>query len=906
MAPEQAQGLVRQIGPPADVYALGAILYELLAGRPPFKGPNVIETLRQVVSDEVVPPSRLQSRISRDLETICLKCLAKEPHRRYASAAELADDLDHYLDGRPIRARRTPFWERGFKWARRHPTAATLAALGLTASLALAATGVWYQDHLRRLDKADGARLAARLSEGTGQLLKGQNELDWGRPDEAKVTLSNLLTATRDEPRRLADLRGRATALLPQADAAIDRDLAAAARRAAEERARGQYRRFRDAKDSALYHETQFAGLDPTASRRATRASAQAALAVFAAAGAGDGWSLGPLPGTLSPAERRATRTSARVALAVFAAAGADGGWSLGPLPDSLSAEERRDVEEGCYVLLLILAGAEDRPEQGLRRLAAADKLRPPTRAYHRRRADCLARLGDDSGAAQARLEAERLTPETAFDHFLTGLDRYGQRHWAAAIGSFDTALRLQPNHFWAHALSAVCCLQPELKRPEQAKVHLSACLQREPRFAWLYVLRGFASYQAAGFARDAATETGAPFEPAEADYRTAESLLANRPNPELRYVLLVNRGLLRLERRQWDGAVGDLEAAIRLNGRHYLAYANLAQVYQRWGKADEAVAQFGRAIAVRPDLAALYRGRADVELNRRDPTPAQRARALADLDRAIRLEVPGNPVLARDQTSRALLLFQGGRDPEALTACDAALAVVPDHAEALLVRVRALLKLKRYDDALRSCDALVSGGKPSAEVHELRRLAREGLDDFAGALEDLTQALSLRPGRPDLLARRGELYLIENSPLLALRDFEEAVRLDPGHADARAGLAAARVRLGRYREAVADAEAAARLAPADHRVLYKAGRVYALAAVAASAEVRRTGPDAVAVVARYQDRAVGLVRAARERVPAAERAAFEAALRTDPAFGPLRRRLRPARPAEPGVQAAR
>src|SRR5262249_45599534 len=163
--------------------------------------------------------------------------------------------------------------------------------------------------------------------------------------------------------------------------------------------------------------------------------------------------------------------------------------------------------------------------------------------------------------------------------------------------------------------------------------------------------------------------------------------------------------------------------------GRHYLAYANLAQVDQRRGKPDEAVAEFGRAIAVRPDLAALYRGRADVELNRDDPTSDQRGRALADLDQAIRPEAPGHPVPARDQANRALLFFSDHDDIQALAACDAALAVVPDHPEAHLLRVRALLRLNRYDEALRACDALVSRGKPSAEVFDIRRLARERLD---------------------------------------------------------------------------------------------------------------------------------------------------------------------------------
>src|SRR5262249_39131104 len=140
MAPEQARGETKNVGPTADIYALGAILYDMLTGRPPFKGTSAIETVKQVIEAEPVSPSRIQFRVPRDLETICLKCLQKEPRKRYATARELAEDLNRYLSGEPIRARRTPPIERAYKWTKRHPPLAALLTLAVLGTSTLIGT----------------------------------------------------------------------------------------------------------------------------------------------------------------------------------------------------------------------------------------------------------------------------------------------------------------------------------------------------------------------------------------------------------------------------------------------------------------------------------------------------------------------------------------------------------------------------------------------------------------------------------------------------------------------------------------------------------------------------------------------------------------------------------------------
>jgi tetratricopeptide (TPR) repeat protein len=209
MAPEQAAGHARAVGPAADVYALGAILYEALGGRPPFRAPDYLQTLEQVRTQEPQSLSRLRPGLPFDLVTICSKCLAKEPEKRYATAADLADDLRRFHAGEPILARPVPIWERALKWTRRHPAQGALAGLVLLAIAGALLGGAFHTVQLRREIERTQAnyrearavinQMLGRLEERSAAELPGLKELQRAQVEDA-LTFFERISRERKAP----------------------------------------------------------------------------------------------------------------------------------------------------------------------------------------------------------------------------------------------------------------------------------------------------------------------------------------------------------------------------------------------------------------------------------------------------------------------------------------------------------------------------------------------------------------------------------------------------------------------------------------------------------------------------------------------------------------------------------
>ncbi len=600
MAPEQAEGK-KNIGPPADIYALGAILYEMLTGRPPFRAATTFDTILQVVADEPVPPTQLNPKVPRDLETICLKCLSKEPARRYASALDLAEDVRRFHSGNAIHGRRTPAWERAWKWARRRPTTAALIVALALAGLGVMAGGVFYglyKDQqataLRRqferdrkidsmLDQGKEAEAAGRLA-----LAEGRNE-DAARLFAAAAQhLDGALTTLDAEPEVHED------SLRAQIEEHRDQVRQHLEEYEARRRIQSKVSAFMTDYHEVLFHEISPTDLYQASNREQVLRLAPAALARF---GVSAEWSAKSVRALTAERERFA------------------------------SPQQFTQVVEVCYKILLVwaeaavvappgikepaaagaqrrawLAGVGARDWQGARDGDAAGVSHPPSALPN-----AGGRYGGSSGGpgpCQGNAVAHRSGSFPGRDGVLAqgGCGASGpglRRDVATSGGSFLGTIPASP-------LSAA---RESLGRGQGGVDRLPGPPARVP-------LGSPPAHSAHVELNDLAA--------AEEDF---DRVLKESTDPVQRYVALVNRMPLRMKQKRAADALVDLEQAIKLFPTDHRAYVNRAQIYGARRDWARAIGELSWAIKVlEPKVdPLLHYSRAFAYLERKD-RPAARA----------------------------------------------------------------------------------------------------------------------------------------------------------------------------------------------------------------------------------------------------------------------------------------
>ena len=856
MAPEQARGAVHEVGPAADVWALGAVLYECLTGCPPFRGATVYETMRSVLSEEPALPSSLNEKVPRDLETICIKCLNKEPGGRYGSALELAEDLRRYREGEPILARPAARWERAWKWARREPAKA--AAIGAVTLALLAGTAGTILYGLYTEQRAKEATAKARQLE---KQQEQQQKLDRLRNSAEEAEVANrFVDAYRDWTAALAvldndpnavddDLRSRLEARRKRV-----RELLAERARADAERNElltrrkdftDRVKRFDRARYEVVFHAISISGESRTADTMVVRRAAPEALEELG------------LDVTKRPEEFAGGFERFRACVE--------------------SPAQLDKLANDCYQILLAWSAAEmtpgaaaddaeASPRRALRLLDAAAALAAvypleKSQAYHLRRAQVYEQLDKKTEATAERERAKDIAPTAVIDLFEAALQHFRKGEFDLATADCERVLQREPNDFWTQYVSALCNLQQ--KQWSVALVRLEACLEKRPNSPWLLMHRALAHAGAKNFSA------------AEADF---ERVLRDAPSPSFRAIVLTNRSTVWIQQQRWTDAEHDLLQAIELRPKAYQGYVNLAMVYQQQGKRAEAVRAMNKAIECQPQNANLYLVRARLQLARGEEKAARQ-----DYEEFLAREPKGDPLRwAESRVEVARFKLKAGEIDQALADCDAVLQVVPNFAAAHRQRAEVLLRQEQYNKAGQALESyLAAGGPVTPEIQRARGLILSRSGKHAEATAAFTRALILR-GDADIYSLRGWEYVAREAARPALDDFDAALALEKTHLVALRGRATALVLLGRMPEAEVAAEAALKQGERTPDALLQVARIFSLA-------VGQRGVEGNAL--RFHDRALKLLREAMGKLPddEARRTFWKNKVEKSPAFLPLR-----------------
>jgi serine/threonine-protein kinase len=777
MAPEQAAGKSKDLGPAADIYALGAILYELLTGRPPFKSETPMETVLQVLVQDPVPPARLNARVPRDLETICLKCLEKAPGRRYATALALAEDLRRFGAGEPIVARPAGWLEKGLKWARRKPAAAALGSVSL--ALVLLGGGLWWKLAQDRADRRARTSRAVEQAMAEAALLARQARED---PAGGPGKWAEALSAAK-----------RAEGLLAQGEAGEE----------LHERVHGFVRDMADAeldariKANAAQRDRRMLKRMDEAHLLQTAVDSDhyvwgRAIPEYAGAFREYGIDVPRLAVADAAARLRARPIRQRLAAALDH-------WAS--LLDHQSKDRRH---------LLAVARAADpdpwrnrlrtafvnRDVAALRRMADSQAVAAQPSLTLELLGQSLSRTGEVSAAARLLQKAQHLHPsEFWINHDLAYyLSMLKPPPLTEVIRYYSAALALRSDNPGVYNNLGLALA--DQGRLDEALRCYEAAMDLKPSFVLAHVNRGnvlrkknqldraLAAYRRALRLRKdfvpahnglgIVLQARGQLDAAITSFRTAIRLKNDFAQAH------TNLGNVLLEKGQLDLAIASHHEAIRLDKGFAEAYNNLAVVLTRKGRLDLVIAACRQAIRLKPDYAeAHYRlGYALTETGQPD-------QAIVALRQAIRL----NKDLAAAHYSLGMALSDKGHLDQAIASIQTALRINGDYGEAYYGLGNALVAKGQLDQAIVSYRTAIRFMPGSAEAHYGLGNALLVQGKLDQAIASFETAVRLKKDFPQAHFGLGFAFRKKRQFELAQACFQEALRLKKDYVKAQLSL---------------------------------------------------------------------------------------------------------------------
>ena len=799
MSPEQALAKRVPVDHRTDIYSLGVTLYELLTLHPAIEGDDRQELLRQIAEQQPLPLRKRNGKLPLDLETIIQKAMAKEPHDRYATAQELADDLHRYLDDRPILAKRPGPVVRARKWIKRHKalTGTALAAV-LLSVIIFAGIRIHRDRQLRDVAVAVGESLAG------AQAAMEANDYALARQKLAQAE------------GRITDSRGA----LPKLAADIDQ-------------------RKRD-----LDRFQEFIRLADEADNNIGGRAAQVRLATEALAHYGvlddARWTAGLERSSLGAVHRARIRNTAYETLLLLA--------------DCIRGRQSDPRAKGDDAANKQLAAREC-----MSYLTKAAAFHQQTTALLWLRSQAWRLLGDNLAADHDAELAKATEPAIALDHFIPAQDAASTGDMTEALRHLREALRLEPTHYWSLFMTGYYL--HKLGRYNEALVAFTGCAAMRPKHAMAYSNRAAAHFHLdqinEAFAdanraivldpkdamaycnrANAYTKLGENRKALE-DYDKSVEL---DPKGSLTYI---NRASTYDELRQYDRAIEDLDKAIELDPRSADAYVNRARAYWASQRYEQAIADATKALELDPKGAHAHNIRGSSYRK-----TGQTDRALADLRRAAELD----PKLAEAQLNLGILYIENmgdankalthyqkaleinrhlmpayfgcanahehlGQNEEAIADLTKAIELDAHSADAFVNRARMYGLTQRWEQAIADATKALELNPKSALAHNIRGLSYGNSGQRDRALADWQRALELDPNCLEAHVNLGSVYMRDmGDAKKALTHFDEVLRINPRMIGAYVKRADAHTRLGQYREAVADLTKAIESNPKDLR----------------------------------------------------------------------------------------